>query len=110
MYVCTASSTYLLQVEDGPVWAHVPHRVGRLLMPLPRRRMGLSSDEERALALGDIQDQWRWSLPPSSMCAAHVVALLLRLVAMLSPCVSSFNKKSPREIDFLNGYTLSRSH
>ena len=21
----------------GPVWAHVPHRVGRLLMPLPRR-------------------------------------------------------------------------
>eukprot|EP01047_Picozoa_sp_COSAG01_P130959 COSAG01_NODE_60606_length_293_cov_39.984536_1_plen_75_part_01 len=42
MYVCTASSTYLLQVEDGPVWAHVPHRVGRLLMPFPCRRMGLS--------------------------------------------------------------------
>jgi hypothetical protein len=36
----------------GPVWAHVPHRVGRLLMPLPRRRMGLSSDEERALSEG----------------------------------------------------------
>ena len=34
----------------GPVWAHVPHRVGRLLMPLPRRRMGLSSDEHRALS------------------------------------------------------------
>ena len=32
----------------GPVWAHIPHRVGWLLMPLPRRRMGLSSDEERA--------------------------------------------------------------
>jgi hypothetical protein len=36
----------------GPVWAHVPHRVGWLLMPLPRRRMGLSSDEERALSEG----------------------------------------------------------
>eukprot|EP01047_Picozoa_sp_COSAG01_P126753 COSAG01_NODE_55940_length_321_cov_3.328829_1_plen_101_part_01 len=36
----------------GPVWAHVPHRVGRLLMPLPRRRMGLSIDEERALSEG----------------------------------------------------------
>ena len=36
----------------GPVWAHVSHRVGRLLMPLPRRRMGLSSDEERALSEG----------------------------------------------------------
>ena len=34
------------------VWAHVSHRVGRLLMPLPRRRMGLSSDEERALSEG----------------------------------------------------------
>ena len=36
----------------GPVSAHVPHRVGRLLMPLPRRRMGLSSDEHRALLEG----------------------------------------------------------
>ena len=36
----------------GPVWAHVSHCVGRLLMPLPRRRMGLSSDEERALSEG----------------------------------------------------------
>ena len=34
------------------MWTHVPHRVGRLLMPLPRRRMGLSSDEERALSEG----------------------------------------------------------
>ena len=32
--------------------AHLPHRVGRPLMPLPRRRMGLSSDEERALSQG----------------------------------------------------------
>ena len=36
----------------GPVWAHVPHCVGWLLMPFPRRRMGLSSDEERALSQG----------------------------------------------------------
>ncbi len=43
------------------MWAHVPHRVGRLLMPLPRRRMGLSSDEHRALLEGAKAVRFFWS-------------------------------------------------
>ena len=40
----------------GPVWAHVSHRVGRLLMPLPRRRI-----QPPAIAQGLKNDAACWT-------------------------------------------------